>query len=619
MPRPAVLLAAIAALAAGLVVVVPARAQERPEAPPPDFQARFQALAENETGVPATERLHALFDLAWERTMNWSPEFATYVGYAGGDHGAWTDQSLEAIRSREAELGDPFLVLDGIDRDSLSAADRLSYDLLRRSVEEDVEGAGFPDELLPLNQMGGVQQGVPELLAIMPTRRVGDYEDILSRLRGVPVLVDQTIALLEEGLVRGVTPPRITLRDVPEQVENLLVEETLDSPMLKAFTAFPASIPEPERERLRVEAVAALREEVAPAYRRLRRFLVQTYLPSARETIALTSLPEGAAWYAFNARRSTTTDLTPEEIHEIGQREVQRIRAEMDAIREKTGFRGDMPDFNEFLRTDPRFFFDDDDELLEGYRDISKRADPELVRLFGRLPRLPYGVKPVPANAEKSQTTAYYQPGSPEAARPGYFFANTYALDTRPKWEMEALTLHEAVPGHHLQIAIAQELEDLPEFRRHGGITAFVEGWGLYAESLGGEMGFYADSYSRYGQLNYEMWRAIRLVVDTGMHAFGWSREEALTFFRANSSKTEHDITVEIDRYIVWPGQALAYKIGELKIKELRTEAERSLGEEFDIRAFHDVVLGAGAVPLDILEARVREWIAAGGRPAVSR
>ena len=592
---------------------VPSTAQDAapgtPLAADRDFRAEFEAMAENRGALPAAERLHALFDLAWQRTMAWYPEYATYVGYEKGDHGAWTDESLEAIRAREARLGDPLAVLEAIPRDSLSPADKLTYDLFRRNIEEDVAGSRFAGELLPINQLGGVQQDVAQLLAVMPARTIDDYEDILSRLRGVPRLVEQTVERLAAGIAQGLTPPRITLRDVPEQVENLLAPDPLESPMLKAFSEFPAGVPAAERERLESEAVRVFREEVVPAYRALHDYLVESYLPDARETIALTALPDGEAWYGFNVRRSTTTDLTPREIHEIGLGEVSRIRAAMDSIRQAAGFGGDLTAFNDFLRTDPRFFHTSAEALLEGYRDIAKRADPELVRLFDTLPRLPYGVKPVPSYAEKSQTTAYYQAGSPEAARPGWFYANTYALETRPIWEMEALTLHEAVPGHHLQIAIAQELPEIPEFRRHGGYTAFVEGWGLYAESLGEEMGFYEDPYSKYGQLSYEMWRAIRLVVDTGMHALGWSRQEAIDFFKANSGKSEHDITVEIDRYIVWPGQALAYKIGELRIKALRAEAERELGSRFDLRAFHDVVLGEGALPLDSLETRVRAWI----------
>ncbi|HET9212856.1 MAG TPA: DUF885 domain-containing protein, partial [Thermoanaerobaculia bacterium] len=310
------------------------------------------------------------------------------------------------------------------------------------------------------------------------------------------------------------------------------------------------------------------------------------------------------------ARVSTTTTLTPEQIHQIGLAEVKRIRKEMDALIASTGFKGSFEDFCKFLRTDPRFFYDKPEDLLMGYRDIAKRIDPELIRLFGRLPRLPYGVIPVPSYSEKSQTTAYYEDGSLAAGRPGEFYANTYDLKSRPKWEMEALTAHEAVPGHHLQLSLAQELEGVPEWRKHDDYTAFVEGWGLYAESLGEEIGLYKDPYSRFGQLTYEMWRAIRLVVDTGMHTMGWTRQQAIDYFKANSAKAEHDIEVEVDRYIVWPAQALAYKIGELKLKELRAYAQKELGPGFDVRAFHDHVLGNGAVPLDLLEKNVRAWVA---------
>jgi uncharacterized protein (DUF885 family) len=303
--------------------------------------------------------------------------------------------------------------------------------------------------------------------------------------------------------------------------------------------------------------------------------------------------------------------MTPEQIHELGLAEVKRIRAEMDAIIKRVGFKGSFEKFCAFLRKDRQFYYTDADSLLRGYRDIAKRVDPELARLFGKLPRLPYGVKAIPAFAEKSQTTAYYQPGSVQAGRPGWYYANTYALDTRPKWEMEALTLHESVPGHHLQISLAQEMPDAPEFRKHLSYTAFVEGWGLYSESLGTEMGFYQDPYMKFGQLTYEIWRAARLVVDTGMHSMGWTRQQAIDYFIANSSKSQHDITVEIDRYIVWPGQALAYKIGELKLKELRAYATKELGPKFDVRQFHDRVLENGAVPLDVVETHVKDWVAA--------
>ncbi|MBW3660983.1 MAG: DUF885 domain-containing protein [Gemmatimonadetes bacterium] len=557
--------------------------------------------------------------------MAWYPEWATWVGWEDADHGAWTDASLAAIERRHARLGDPLAVLESIPRDALSPEDRLSYDLFRRDLELEVEGTRFPDHLMPITQLDGIHQEAANLLAAMPARTEDDFEAILSRLHGLPERIEQTVALMEAGLEAGVVQPRVPLRDVPDQVAALIVEDPLESPMLQAFRERPASIPEETWGRLRMDAVDAYEQGIAPALERLRRFLDEAYLPGSRRAIAATELPDGEAWYAYRVRRSTTTDLSPREIHELGLAEVARIRSEMEAIiaatAESRAADPDAPDgddfaaFTEWLRTDPRFYHDDPEALLTGYRDIQalKRADPELAALFGTLPRLPYGVKAVPAFAEKSQTTAYYRRGSAEAGRPGWFFANTYALDTRPKWEMEALTLHEAVPGHHLQIARAQELEDLPRFRRFTGPTAFVEGWGLYAESLGEEMGFYEDPYSKFGQLTYEMWRAVRLVVDTGMHAFGWDRQRAIDFFAANSSKPLHDITVEIDRYIVWPAQALAYKIGELRIKALRARAEEALGDDFDIREFHDVVLGAGALPLDLLEGRVEAWIAERG------
>jgi uncharacterized protein (DUF885 family) len=353
-------------------------------------------------------------------------------------------------------------------------------------------------------------------------------------------------------------------------------------------------------------AVAAYTESVRPAFSRLQEFVAKVYLPACRATTGAGALPKGAALYAYNVRWHTTTARTAKEIHEIGLAEVKRIRGEMDGVLSKVRFKGSFDDFKQFLRTNPAFYFTEAGSLVNGYRDVAKRADPHLARLFGTLPRTPYGVQRVPDAVAPSQTTAYYEPGALAAGRPGNMYANTYKLDARPKWEMEALTLHEAVPGHHLQIALAQELEGLPEFRRNTSYTAFVEGWALYAESLGEEMGFYEDPYSKFGQLTYEMWRAVRLVVDTGLHSMGWTRQQAIDFFAANAAKTLQDITVEVDRYIVWPGQALGYKMGQLKIRELRAETERRLGSKFSLRTFHDVVLGQGAVPLDVLERRLR-------------
>jgi uncharacterized protein (DUF885 family) len=556
------------------------------------------------------KRLHALFKLDWERRMQEDPEFATEVGYPG-QNDRWSDISLETIARQKRELQVPLKVMQSIERSKLQPQDQLNYDLFKQSLEQNIEGNRFPEEFMPLTQLNGVHQNPANILEQAPHGSVKDYQDIIARLNRLPALIDQTIILLQKGIDARITPPRITLREVPQQVQNQMIQDPEKNPFLKVFKDFPPEIPPAEQTRLRQEAIAAVQGKIIPAYGKLHRFLVEKYLPATRESIAMKDLPDGKDWYAYRVRRSTTTSKTPQEIHQLGLAEVQRIRGEMDKVIQKTGFKGSFEEFLKYLRTDPKFYYTDKADLMEHYRDIGKRADPELARLFGKLPRLPYGVKEIPAFAEKSQTTAYYQPGSPSAGRPAWFFANTYALETRPKWEMEALTLHEAVPGHHLQIALAQEMEDTPEFRKHGGHTAFVEGWGLYAESLGTEMGFYKDPYSKFGQLTYEMWRAIRLVVDTGMHSLGWSRQQAIDYFLANSSKTEHDITVEIDRYIVWPGQALAYKLGELKLKELRAYASRELGDKFDIRAFHDQVLDNGSLPLDLLEKRIKDWVKA--------
>jgi uncharacterized protein (DUF885 family) len=573
-----------------------------------EFESACTKLADS--AEPDAAKLAALFKLDWDYELKEHPEMATYTGQ-GGPQDRWTDESLEAIERRKRELQAPLKVLAAIHRDKLGTADRLNYDLFERNLRQSIEGTRFKEDYLAISQLSGVQQDVPEMLAMMPHSTVADYETVIRRLGRVPAVVGQEMALLQKGLESGVTPPRITLRDVPKQVEDVAVKDPAKNPMLRAFNEMPPTIPAGERERLEHEAAKTLTDTVLPAFDKLHEFLVTKYVPGARESIACSDLPDGKAWYAFNARQSTTTTMTPEQIHQLGLSEVKRIRVEMDKVIAETGFKGSFEKFGTYLRTDPKFYFTDADSLLRAYRDIAKRIDPELIKLFGKLPRLPYGVIPVPAYMEKSQTTAYYQPGSLKAGRPGYFYANTYDLKTRPKWEMEPLTMHEAVPGHHLQISLAQELDEMPEFRKHSGYTAFVEGWGLYAESLGDEIGFYKDPYAKYGRLTYEMWRAVRLVVDTGMHTMGWSRQQAIDYFKSNTSKTDHDIVVEIDRYIVWPGQALAYKIGELKIKELRAYAKQELGDKFDIRDFHDQLLGNGALPLDVLEKRMKEWVAA--------
>ena len=580
------------------------------------FEDRCRALMPDASKEGAARRLHKLFEITWDYLMRESPADATDNAYPG-QNDRWRDWSRAANDRRNREIEWPARVLATIDRDALDEADRLNYDLFQANLRLLLDGRRFPAESMLVNQLGGVHQDVEQYVVMMPAAGVADYENILSRLRGVGTFVDQTIELLREGMGRGITTPRVVLRDVPEQIDRQIFEDPLASPLLGAFGRFPAAVGEADRTRLLADARRAYQDVVVPAFKRLRVFLVDTYIPAARETVGLAALPDGEAWYAYNVRFTTSTDFTPRRIHEIGLGEVKRLRAEMEKVMAEAEGPRTLPAFVEFLKKDPRFFHTGREELLNAYRDIAKRADPETVRLFGRLPRCPYGVVPMPASSEKSAPTGFYMQGALAAGRPGTFYANLYDLASRPKWEMEALTLHEAVPGHHLQIALAQELEGVPEFRKYGfpdhrrlgHLGAFVEGWAVYAEGLGYDMGMYKDPYSRFGQLSYEMWRAVRLVVDTGLHALGWSRQQAIDYFKANSSKPEHDIVVEVDRYIVWPGQALGYKIGQLKIRQLRDHAEGELGDRFDVREFHDTVLGQGALPLDLLEARVRNWV----------
>ena len=563
----------------------------------------------------------AYLDSDWQQWMREYPEFATEVGYPG-QNARWTDDSPAGIDARKKHLHDSLAALKKFDRNALPPSERLNYDLYLDLLQTSAEGLQYGDDpmpfrtvvprnfWMPLDQMEGIAQRAASALADTPHRSVSDYEVILQRLAALPVAVDQQIVLLQEGLKKGYMPAKITLRDVPKQIADLIpADDPLKSALLQPFIDFPADFPASQKPRLIEKAQKLYLSAVAPAFQRLHDYLVSTYIPACRESIAATALPNGAAAYAFHVRWQTTTNLTPQQIHEIGLSEVKRIRAEMDRLIASTGFKCSFHDFTEFLRNDPRFYFDKKEDLVNAYKVIAKTIDPGLVPLFGKLPRNQYGVIPIPDFKAPSQTTAYYQPGAPSAGRPGYFFVNTYNLHARPKWEMEALTLHEAVPGHHLQISLAQELQDVPEFRKHVGYSAFVEGWALYSESLGEDLGLYKDPYSRFGQLTYEMWRAVRLVVDTGMHSMGWARDQAIQYFKDNTGKTDQDITVEVDRYIVWPGQALAYKLGQLKIRDLRAEAEKRLGAKFNIRAFHDAVLENGALPLNVLEARMHGWI----------
>jgi uncharacterized protein (DUF885 family) len=556
----------------------------------------------------------------WKQWMHEYPQMATGIGFPG-ENRHWDDHSPAGLTARENHLRESLVELKKINRAELAPSERLNYDLYRELLETTGEGLQYGydplpfrgvvpgNRWMPIDQMNGIPQSAAETLANAPHATVSDYEDILARLEALPSAVDQDRSNLQEGLKRGYTQPKITLRDLPQQITNLIPADPIESALLQPFREFPMSIPQSDRTRLTDQAIRVYSSSIVPAFQKFRQYLVATYIPACRQDIAAITLPNGSAAYAYLVRWQTTTNLTPNQIHEIGLSEVKRIRAEMDKVILASGFKGSFRDFTDFLRSDPRFYYDKAEDLVDGYRVITKKVDPELSHEFGKLPRLPYGVAVIPEFKAPSQTTGYYEGGTQATGRPGLFFVNTYNLHARPKWEMESLSLHESVPGHHLQIALAQEQENVPEFRKYVGYSAFVEGWALYSESLGPELGMYKDPYSKFGQLSYEMWRAVRLVVDTGMHTKGWTRQQAIDFFRENTGKTDQDISVEVDRYIVWPGQALAYKLGQLKIRELRTQAEQNLGDHFDIRTFHDAVLEEGAVPLSILEAHMNDWL----------
>lgn len=577
--------------------------EEKP--PMAKFEWRLQEINSN---TQLTERLHHLFDLYWEWKMVSNPVDATFCGYPGLNH-LWPDLSLEAISQRHLFASQLLNVLKGINSDPLMPEDRISYLLLKRDVEEEIEEFSYKEQYLLVNQMHGIHLLVPMIIELMPSKTIEDYENIIARLLGLKDLFDQIIVLLDKGLENEMTPPKVALTHVPQQILNQIADDPFESPLLSAFKTFPTYIASEEQERLRLEASEAYSSSVRPSLSALSSYLMDRYIPNSRTSIGLTDLPNGQDWYSYKIRHFTTTNLSAEEIHEIGIREVKRIYQEMLKVIASTSFNGSFHEFLHFLKTDSQFFYSDRADLLKGYQDLTQYIESQLPKLFTKLPKLPYKVLPIPAYAEESQITAYYCQGSSVDQRPGCFFINTSFPETRPKWEMEPLALHEAVPGHHLQITLAQEIADIPEFRRHCGYTAYIEGWGLYAESLGEELGLYRNPYSQFGRLTYEMLRAIRLVVDTGMHAKGWSRQDAIEFFKDYVGLNEHEIKTEVDRYLAMPGQALAYKIGELKIKELKQLAQEELGDLFDIRIFHEEWLKHGALPLEITEDLIRQWI----------
>ncbi len=554
------------------------------------------------------DALNALIDEHWQWVVATSPEYAVFMGDTQRAS-EWDDVSLEAQTRKDKVLAEFEQRLLVIDTALLSAQAKLNKELLLLQIQNQRRGYELGFYLMGITMRGG-PQSLYTAAETLPFRTKDDYERWLMRLEALPIRLEQEQAVLEEGIRENRVQAKVIMERIPAQLAKITQVQLEDNPFYEPFGKMSDSLSHADSQMLAERAERLVREAVVPAYQKFEAFFNQRYLPAARSDVGVGSLPEGKALYEFAAQRFTTTDLSPQQIHDIGLAEVARIRAAMEAVIKEVGFDGDLQAFNEFLRTDPQFYYDNADDLYDQYRVISKRIDPELVKLFGRLPRIPYGVRPIPDQIAPDTTTAYYMPPAADGSRAGYYYVNLYRPEVRPKFEMEVLSVHEAMPGHHLQIALARELEGIPMFRKIGGATAFVEGWGLYSERLGYELGLYQDPYSRYGQLVYDMWRAVRLVVDTGMHYMGWSRQEAIEYFMQNAAKTEADIINEIDRYIGWPGQALAYKIGQLKILELRGKAEAQLGDQFDIRAFHDHLLGAGALPLNLLEQRMDAWVA---------
>ncbi len=562
----------------------------------------------------ASQQFADLLDEAWQFELKENPLQATETGDHRYDDQLPKVSLADAKRRNDAER--VFLQrLQDIDRGSLTPAEQVSYDIFARQQREALEAFDFGAYLMPITDRYGFHIDFPELPRNLTFATVKDYENYIARLGGFDAYAAGNIELMREGIRRGMTVPAVIMQRYRQPIEAQIVDDPQKSRLYAPLLDFPEKVPEAERERLRTEAQAAIRAGVVPGYQRFLAFMQDEYVPHCRDTIAASALPKGRDYYRYCVRKFTTVDsLTPEEVHAIGKREVARIRGEMDKIIADVGFEGDgsgdkFAQFTEMLRTDKRFYAKTPDELVEQVSTILKRIDGQLPTMFGKLPRMSYGVREIPDYVAPQATFAYYQPPTGDGKRAGFFYVNTYNLPARPFYMLESLSLHEAVPGHHLQIALQQELPNLPPFRRYGGFTAYVEGWALYSERLGKEMGFYTDPYSDFGRLTMEMWRACRLVVDTGMHYLGWTRQQAIDYMRENSAMPEHDIRAEVDRYIGWPGQALAYKIGELKIRELRDEAQHELGDRFDVRAFHDTVLATGSVPLDVLEANVRAWI----------
>ena len=556
--------------------------------------------------IDENEKFIQYLESDWEKTLINNPLFASYTGDKRFNDkiNPITIDQFNKDRNLDLESLDK---LNKINPEKLSDDNKLNYNLKKFDIESDLNLSQFPIYYLRLNQRGGIQSFY-ETGNRLVYQSKKDYYDWLSRLEQFSENILTFLDINKQGLENGYTQPKLVTRGVVAQIDAIINSDIESNPYLKVFLKSDENLLTTiEKEELIDSARNLIINDINPAYEELNNFLKNDYLVNSRDSIGIKDIPDGKKYYEELARHYTTTDLTPDEIHDIGLKEIERIRGEMEEIIKSVNWDGDFNSFLNYLRTSPRFYYDNPDDLFDAYLIMSKTIDPLLPKLFNVFPRAPYGVIPIPSESAPFTTTAYYN--SPSPGRPGYFYANLYKPDSRPKYEIPVLTVHEAVPGHHFQISIAQELENVPSFRKYQGITAFVEGWGLYSEELGEYINLYDDPYDKFGQLTYDMWRAIRLVVDTGMHYKDWTREDAINLFIENSAKSILDIENEVDRYIAWPGQALAYKIGQLKILELRERAETELGDKYDIKDFHDEVLKRGSLPLDLLEYYIDEWI----------
>ena len=558
---------------------------------------------------PAARALHNLMQAEWLRELRENPLEASADGFHQYD-GLWPDVSLGTVAREHQEDIRTLKDLAAIDRSLLSGEDRISYDLFEYRYRMRVEDYGFKDYLMPVNELNGIQT-LRTLTQSLRFQNETDYRNFVQRLQTFKPYMDQTIALLQQGVADGMTEPQVVMKRVPHQITAYVVADPAASPFYEPFRKMPEIIPPAEQARLRAAAKAAIASEVTPAFREFAQYFDHDYLPHSRTSIAAQALPNGKAYYAFQVRQYTTTDLTPAQIHAMGLRKVAEIHAQMEQVFQQVGFKGSYKDFVHYLRTDPRFYYKDPQKLLEAYRNAAKRVDPLLVNEFPIwiLPRVPYGVRPIPASLAPDTYPAYSDPPAGDGSVAGYMSVNLYKPESRPNYEIQVLTCHEGRPGHQLQIPIAMELKTLPDFRRFDYYSSYGEGWALYTETLCDDMGLYDDPYSRFGYLDYQMWRAVRLVVDTGIHSEGWTRAQAVSYFEANSALAEQNIDTEVDRYIAWPGQALSYMIGQLDIQRLRKKAQDALGSRFDIKGFHAAVLEHGALPLTVLDQVMDRWI----------